>query len=196
VGHHHLATLTAIAAARKAGGTQVHRIEILLAAAAVVFCAQSPGASNAADPRYPDWPCVQAKVPEISVAAVWDGPPIEQLANNWQNEPRIRDLVIRLSARRTPMDEAQKSIVEFLTGDAAAKAEKGKQLFAGLFETLNSQRNDIMNGLERLARREKELAEQIKSDTSALHALQDKSPPDQARIDELQKKKDADLLGK
>ena len=29
----------------------------------------------AADPRYPDWPCVQAKVPEISLAAVWAGPP-------------------------------------------------------------------------------------------------------------------------
>ena len=29
----------------------------------------------AADPRYPDWPCQQAKVPEISLAAVWAGPP-------------------------------------------------------------------------------------------------------------------------
>ena len=30
----------------------------------------------AADPRYPDWPCAQAKVPEISLAAVWAGPPL------------------------------------------------------------------------------------------------------------------------
>jgi len=161
----------------------VNRFGLLVAAA--WLGAQWPCASHAADPRYPDWPCVQAKVPEISVAAVWDGPPVEQAAGNWQNDPKIKDLVIRLSARRTPMDEAQKSIVEFLSGDATAKADKGKQLFAGLFETLNNQRTEIMNGLERLARREKELAERVKSDISALHALQDKSPPDQAGIDEL-----------
>ena len=121
--------------------------------AAVVVCAGLPSVSHAADPRYPDWPCVQAKVPEISVAAVWDGPPIEQAADTWQDEPEIKDLVARLAARRTPMEEARKSIAQFLTGDAAVKADKGKRLFAGLFETLNSERTEIMNGLERLARK-------------------------------------------
>jgi Spy/CpxP family protein refolding chaperone len=154
-------------------------------AAAIVLCAGLPSVSHAADPRYPDWPCAQAKVPDISVAAVWDGPPVEQAADTWQDEPEIKDLVARLAARRTPMEEAQKSIGQFLTGDAAAKADKGKRLFAGLFETLNSQRSEIMNGLERLARKEKELAEQIRSDTRAMHELQDKSPPDQSKIDEL-----------
>jgi chromosome segregation ATPase len=154
-------------------------------AAAVILCAVLRSPSHAADPRYPDWPCVQAKVPEISVAAVWEGPPIEQVANTWQNEPKIKDLVTRLAARRTPMQEAQKSIAEFLTGDATSKADRGRRLFAGLFETLNRERSEVMNGLERLARSEKELAEQIRTDTSALHELQDKSPPDPSKIDEL-----------
>jgi hypothetical protein len=144
-----------------------------------------PSVSNAADTRYPDWPCVQAKVPDISVAAVWDGPPIEPAANSWQNDPQIKDLVTRLAARRTLMEEAQTTIAQFLTGDVATKADNGERLFAGLFETLNSERTAIMNGLERLARSEKALAEQIRSDTSALHELQDKSPPDQSRIDDL-----------
>src|ERR1700674_1555025 len=82
----------------------------------------------AADPRYPDWPCVQAKVPEISVAAVWDGPLIEQAADTWQNDSAVKDLVAWLAARRTPMEEAQNSIAEFLSGDATAKADKGKRL--------------------------------------------------------------------
>ena len=38
------------------------------------------GGAHAADPRYPDWPCVQAKVPEISLAAVWAGPPLDDVA--------------------------------------------------------------------------------------------------------------------
>jgi hypothetical protein len=151
---------------------------------AVAFCAGLPAVSHAADPRYPNWPCVQAKVPEISVVAVWDGPPIEQAAA-WQAEPDIRELVARLAARRTPMEDAQKRIAQFLSGDAAAKAERGKLLFAGLFETLNSERGAVMSGLERLARSEKQLADQIKSDTSAMHELQDAPSPDQAKIDAL-----------
>ena len=35
------------------------------------------GMSLAADPRFPDWPCNQIKVPEISVTAVWAGPSID-----------------------------------------------------------------------------------------------------------------------
>jgi hypothetical protein len=142
-------------------------------------------ASYAADPRYPDWPCAQAKVPDISVAAVWDGPSIEQAQNTWQNDPTIKSLVTRLAARRIPIEEAQKSITEFLAGAGAAKADKGVQLFAGLFETLNRQRTEVMNGLERLQRSQRELADRIKSDTAALHELQDKSQPDQVKLDEL-----------
>jgi hypothetical protein len=153
--------------------------------AAIALCVGLPSVSHAADPRYPDWPCVQAKVPEISVVAVWDGPPIEQAAAAWQAEPEIKDLVARLAARRTSMEEAQSRIAQLLTGDTAAKMEKGKLLFAGLFETLNSERGTVMNGLERLARSEKELAEQIRSDTSAMHELQDAPSPDQAKVDDL-----------
>lgn len=141
--------------------------------------------ANAADPRYPDWPCAQAKVPDISVAAVWDGPSIEQVRNNWQDDPAIKNLVVRLVARRFPLEEAQKDIVEFLAGAGAAKADKGVLLFAGLFETLNHQRTEVMNGLERLQRRQRELADRIKSDVAALHELQDKSQADQAKLDEL-----------
>jgi hypothetical protein len=160
-----------------------HRSAFRFAAAAALCIGLAP-ASHAADPRYPDWPCAQAKVPEISVVAVWDGPSIEQAAGSWAADPEIKDLVARIAARRTPMEEAEKRIAQFLTGDAATKTEKGKLLFAGLFETLNSERGAVMNGLERLARSEKQLADEVKSDTSAMHELQDAPAPDQTKIDE------------
>ena len=43
----------------------------------------------AADPRYPDWPCVQAKVPEISLAAVWAGPPLDDATDKWKNDAKV-----------------------------------------------------------------------------------------------------------
>jgi hypothetical protein len=147
--------------------------------------AGSPGLGFAADPRYPDWPCAQAKVPEISLAAVWAGPPLDDAQNKWKDDAKVNALVPKLAARRTPLDEAEKAIAEFLAGSAAEKATRGKLLFAGLFDTLNAQRSSVMNGLERVTRKQREEADRIRTDTLALQALQDASPPDQPKIDEL-----------
>jgi hypothetical protein len=139
----------------------------------------------AADPRYPDWPCVQAKVPEISLAAVWAGPPLDDALDKWKNDAKVSALVEKLAARKIPIDDAKQAITEFLKGSTVEKTETGKLLFAGLFETLNAQRNSVLNGLERVTRKQRGVADKIRSDTLALQALQDASPPDQPKIDEL-----------
>jgi hypothetical protein len=147
--------------------------------------AGSPELCFAADPRYPDWPCAQAKVPDLSLAAVWAGPPLDDVADKWKNDAKVSALLPRLAARRTPLDEAQKAITEFLAGSTAEKIEMGKLLFAGLFDTLNAQRSSVMSGLERVTRKQRQAADKIRTDTLLLQALQDGSPPDQAKIEEL-----------
>src|SRR5439155_4160687 len=87
--------------------------------------------SHAADPRYPDWPCAQAKVPEISIAAVWAGPPLDDAGDKWKGDAKVSALVTKLAARRTPLEEAQKAITEYLAAAAADKITSGKLLFAG-----------------------------------------------------------------
>jgi hypothetical protein len=147
----------------------------LLAALCLLVAVAGPlDRSLAADPRYPDWPCAQAKVPEISLAAVWNGPALDNAASRWKDDAKISALVPRLAARRIPLEEAEKMIAEFLSESAAQKSERGKLLFAGL-----------MSGLERVTRKQREAADKIRADTLALQALQDASPPDQAKIDEL-----------
>src|SRR5882757_920882 len=152
---------------------------------ALIVVATSTKVSVAADPRFPDWPCAQAKVPEISLAAVWAGPPLDDVTDKWKDDPKVSALVPRLAARRAPLDEAQKTITEFLAGSSAEKTTMGKLLFAGLFDTLNAQRTSVMSGLERVTRKQREAAEKIRADTLALQALQGASPPDQPKIDEL-----------
>jgi hypothetical protein len=141
--------------------------------------------SFAADPRYPDWPCAQAKVPEVSLAAVWNGPPLDDATSKWKDNAEVSALVPRLAARRTPLDQAEKTIVQFLSASAADKTERGKLLFAGLFEKLNAERSAVMNGLERITRKQREAVDKVRSDTVALQALQDATAKDQAKIDEL-----------
>jgi hypothetical protein len=155
---------------------------ICLAALAV---AASPNICHAADPRYPDWPCQQAKVPEISLAAVWAGPPLDDVGSKWKDDEKISALVTKLAARRTPIEEAQKDIADFLTGAPEEKTAKGKLLFTGLFDTLNAQRSSVMSGLERVMRKQRDAVEKVRSDTTTLQALQSASSPDQAKVDEL-----------
>ena len=144
-----------------------------------------PASSFAADPRYPDWPCAQAKVPEISLAAVWAGPPLGDATDTWKDDAKVSALVERLAARRTPLDDANTMIAEFLTGSATERQAKAKLLFAGLFDKLNAERSSVMNGLERVMRKQREAADKIRADAQALNELQDATPPDEAKIKQL-----------
>lgn len=152
--------------------------------AAWVAVAATLGCAHAADPRYPDWPCAQAKVPEISLAAVWAGPPLDDVAGKWKEDATIGSLVSKLAARRTTLDESQKAVTDYLK-NATDKATSGKLLFSGLFDTLNGQRSQVMGGLERITRKQREAADKIRTDTIALQALQGEASRDQAKVDEL-----------
>jgi len=143
------------------------------------------GMALAADPRFPDWPCNQVKVPEISVAAVWAGPSIDDVGNAWEEDAAIKDLVARLAARRTPLEDAQKAISDVITGTESERQKKAKLIFAGLFKTLNHERSEVMQGIERYFRKQKEFSDQVRSTILQLRELQDRPDPDQSRVDEL-----------
>jgi hypothetical protein len=152
---------------------------------ALLAVAASSSDCLAADPRYPNWPCSQAKVPEISLAAVWAGPPLDDASAKWKDDPKVSALVEKLAARKLPLEDAQKAATEFLSASGTDKMTAGKLLFAGLFDTFNAERSSVMNGLERVTQRQREAAERIRKDTIALQTLQDATPPDQPKIDEL-----------
>jgi hypothetical protein len=158
------------------------RMTILILAAAT---GATWSAAQAADPRYPDWPCVQAKVPDVSIGAVWEGPPIDAVGDTWKNDTKVKELVAKLAARRTPLEDAQKAAEDFIAAGGAAKAEKAKLLFAGLFQELNQQRSEVMDGIDRIAKKEKELADEIRGDRAALSEAQDAASPDQQKITDL-----------
>ncbi|HET7889347.1 MAG TPA: hypothetical protein VFL62_24220 [Bradyrhizobium sp.] len=151
----------------------------------LLLFAASTRFSAAADPRYPDWPCAQAKVPEISLAAVWAGPSLDDAEQNWKNDPKVSALVEKTAARKLAIEDAQKAITEFLATPGTDKVAAGKLIFAGLFERLNAERASVMSGLERVTRKQREAAEKVRADTIALQALQDATPRDQAKVDEL-----------
>jgi len=142
-------------------------------------------AALSADPRHPDWPCNQIKVPELSAAAVWSGPPLDDVGDTWQQDSQVRELVARAAARRTPRPEAEQAVADFLAANGSDKQTKAKVLFAGLFVTLNRERNVVMNGIERFAERHKRHAERIRSEARQMRELQDTPNRDEAKVEEL-----------
>jgi hypothetical protein len=152
------------------------------AVVAIAACWSRP--SLALDPRYPDWPCQQLKVPGIAVASVWNGPSIEGVDSK-PSDAKEADLVARLAARRTPMDDAKKLIADYLTGTDAEKQQKAKTLFAALYSTLNAQRDEVMSGIERFSRKQKSAAEDIREQAQKLREMQDKPGADQAQTENL-----------
>lgn len=151
----------------------------------MILAAYSTRPAFALDPRYPDWPCQQLKVPEISIASVWSGPPIEAADREKPVDPKEAELVTRLAARRTSMEDARKLIAEFLVGTDAEKQAKAKRLFAGLYATLNAQRTEVMNGIERFSRKQKAMAEDIREQARKMREMQDAPTADPAKSNEL-----------
>ncbi len=140
--------------------------------------------ATAADNRYPDWPCHQLKVPELSVAAIWPEPVPERTESSASQVPGLDDIVAQLAARKTPLEEAEKQISSFVTGAPEERKEKASLLFTGLFNALNAQRFQVMNGIERAYRKQKDFAEKIRTDTEKLRQLQDANS-DSAEVKEL-----------
>src|ERR1700726_4257828 len=103
-----------------------------------------------------NWPCHQILVGRLSLAAVWSGPSIEGLA--WRDDQAVADIVARLAARRTPLDDAERTIEDYTQSQGASKTKKLVAVFAGLFETLNDERTQVIEGLLRFGAKQKELA--------------------------------------
>jgi DNA polymerase III alpha subunit len=94
-------------------------------------------------------------------------------------------VVARLAARRTPLNGAQKAISDVITGTESERQKKAKLIFAGLFQTLNHERSEVMQGIERYFRKQREFSDQIRSTILQLRELQYRPDADRSRIDEL-----------
>jgi hypothetical protein len=151
----------------------------------VPFLVLAPECGLALDKRYPDWPCRQLKVPELSAAAVWPGAMPGGSEDEAARTPQLLELVSRLAARRTPAEEAEKLIDGYVTGVPAEKQAKAGALFDQLLDALNAQRSSVMSGLERSYRKQKQLAEVIRANTIKLRDLQDAGGTDESQLQEL-----------
>lgn len=130
-------------------------------------------AAQAAPPGLdPDWPCQQIRMPALSLASVWTGPDVSPYLATWSHDAAVADLAGRVAQRRLPLPQAEQAIRDFAATAGAQKRDKLLALMAGLFSALDAQRAQVVSGLDRFGRRQKELAEGIRGDMAKLRAQQ------------------------
>ncbi|MEZ2126847.1 MULTISPECIES: hypothetical protein [unclassified Sinorhizobium] len=159
----------------------------LLAIVMLVMLSAAPMARAAANTD-PDWPCVQRKVPEISIGQVWNGGEIPETAKEWDKDPQVSDLAAELAKRANPIENVRKQVLDYastLPKDQAS--EKLEQLFMGVFDKLNIERGQIISGISRYAEKQRELAADIRkkaSEVDKMRAASDTDPAELAKHDE------------
>lgn len=131
----------------------------------------APWVAVAADPQDSEWPCIQRKVPSISIGMVWAGPEVAADDLSWKDDPEIFELVSRLAARRLAIEDAYAEIDSFAEGLGPEKSRSLTLLFVGLLQTINRERQEIMAGIERYARKQEILSNEIKANLAALSEL-------------------------
>ena len=123
----------------------------------------------------PDWPCVQIKTAEFSLASVWDGPALDLDSQAWRDDRELSDLVAKMATRRTPVADAEAAIANFAkTGPEARK--KLPMAFAAAFQSLADQRAQVISGLERFGRRQRDMADRIRAESAAAHGPASANP--------------------
>lgn len=148
------------------------KLHLLLLASALSVAAAGP-ARAVGDPNDPLWPCVQRKVVDLALASTWTGPLFEPGTIRWQDDQEVADLVSSLAQRRVALPDAEAEIRAFAASAGAEKEKRLVALFAGLFERLNQERRDVINGIDRFARKQLAFAETVKERTAEVDRLRE-----------------------
>ncbi|MEM7529761.1 MAG: hypothetical protein AAF416_19180, partial [Pseudomonadota bacterium] len=162
-----------------------------VAIALLMFFSVGPGDAVAQGFGSTDWPCQQRKVRHLSWGQMWAGPPLPEDPSAWRGDEPVNRLVGVLAARRTALSEAE-ALVQALEAGEEGRDRDARlvALFAGVFQQIDRERARIVDGIERLSRRERSRAERIETMRSTLASLrQDVAKDDYDtldRIDELE----------
>lgn len=159
-------------------------IRMLWPLAALVLLA---GPAPAAGPPDPDWPCVQRRMPHLSLGQLWSGPAPDAAALAAAETPEVLALARHIALRRTTMEEAEARIAEFARGREAPALTA---LAQATFAQIERQRSTVMAGITRYAHRQEALDRDIKEKRDAFARLEAADPPDFDRIDALEREID------
>jgi hypothetical protein len=152
------------------------------AALALGLLALAPPAVAATTEPASTWPCMQRKVPELSLNSIWQHGELADAAQKLANDPAVQELAEQLAARRTPMAEAEADIKAFAKTPGANRDLMLQGLFLALFDRMKGERATVMAGIERYGRHQIDLAAKVKAEQQELDRMRSDPKADQAKL--------------
>lgn len=146
------------------------------------------GAALAQPAVDPDWPCVQRKVPELSIGQMWAGPLPEAGATP---DPAAADLAARIAPRRVSDADVQAAASAYAASlSADERPERLAEVFAAVLDRINAERAQVITGISRYSHRQIEMADRIAARESALAEFE-KVPEAERDMDRFEEEEDA-----
>jgi hypothetical protein len=146
-----------------------------LAAAAIllVLGALAGPAASAAPPAQgasADWPCQQRLVPTLAAANYWSAPMPADLGD-WHADRAVADLVQRLAPRRVSTEEGLKEIAAYARNLSGDRRRELALAFRGLLDESNGERAGLIEELDEIGHRQRELADLVAQLATELRAI-------------------------
>lgn len=165
-----------------------------LCVAALLAAACRVAPASAASGEDPDWPCVQRLVPVLSAGQMWTGLPLDELPVNTMPEPTLAALPGEIARRAVPIEKAAARATEALAGvpEGAAREEQKALLFRDTLGIINAERGDLIAGIKRSARRQRQLADKVTAAGRRLEELR-ADPAQAAAFTEASAERDWDM---
>jgi hypothetical protein len=130
------------------------------------------------------WPCVQRKVDHVDAGQVWPGPPLDE-AEKVPRTDAMRQFVANVAARRLPLPEAVRTAADFVKAlPVDQRAQTATAAFADLLQQMNSERLQIMRGIERYGAHQQALADKLREENTSLSELRSRGDPKAAEAQE------------
>ena len=154
----------------RGGGMMAMRTMLL----AVALTGWTAAAMAAPPPTDPDWPCFQRLVPQLTPGTYWAGPPAPAEAD-WHKDKAVADVVAQAAPRSVSITDGVAALDAFAAGlPPDARAASLAETFAGLVDETNRQRDEVVERIKELVRRQRAVAAIVQQISESLSAI----PPD------------------
>lgn len=165
----------------------MRKIRLLSLCAIALVAADYASAANFSDPT---WPCIQRKVPRLSMGLMWANP-VNTEDYLPAAEGPAKELAATLALRRVSLEEAE-ALVQAFAEQNGHDPKLLEYVFAQVFSTLEKRRARIITGIAEVSQSQIDRAARIDGIRAEMDGIMAQDDPDFDRVDTLEEQLDWD----
>lgn len=122
----------------------------------------------------PEWPCVQALIPQVELAIMWPEPLAEPDKGKWRSDDTIAALARTLGDLEAYTENEEKMIDDFAAAQSTETMKDSlSQLAEGVVTEANRIRSQYIRGIKRYTRQQISIASQIEEGLNQLASMEE-----------------------